>query len=481
MPTARVLTLNKRYYAAGVVIDLATVAVSLLLAVFLRFGHLWAFPLSEYMGTGAFFFLGCYTTSVVENLYSVRTTLNRPMLLYRTMRMVFIVTGAFMLVVFLFNGARYVFIDSRFVLVFNMFIFMLLTLMNRLFLLPSLFEAFYGGKRSSRSNLLIAGNPSKNRKISALLRKSKIYATGERVLQWPDPLPDSPEGITSAVMEQMEERKCRGVILLFDKRHTVNCIAETSVMFNDLQVPFVIYGEEILDLGYFDPWFSLNDYGALTFMKRGRRPGVVTMGRFYDLLIAGGSLILLSPVLLLVALAVKLTSRGPVLFRQERVGKNGKTFGFLKFRSMKVGASNAEEHRKYFSDYAKGISAETDEDGETYKLDQSSRITTVGRLIRKTSLDEFPQLFNVLKGEMAIVGPRPCIPYELEHYRGWQRRRFMVRPGLTGIWQVYGRSRLPFDKAQFLDFLYTIDASHSLDFRLIVKTVPVVLFGKGGL
>ena len=140
--------------------------------------------------------------------------------------------------------------------------------------------------------------------------------------------------------------------------------------------------------------------------------------------------------------------------------------------------ANSREHKEYFAKYARGFSSGKP---ETFKLDQKNRITNVGRLIRKTSIDEFPQLFNVLRGEMTIVGPRPCIPYELEFYKSWQKRRFTVKPGLTGIWQVYGRSRLPFDHAQFLDFLYTIDMSYSLDFRLLMKTVPVILLGKGGV
>ena len=479
MPSARVLSLNKRYYAAGVISDLLMVSVSLLLAVLIRFGHLGSFSISEYTGTASIFFLGFYMTSVVENLYSVRTTLNRPMLLYRVMRMIFVVTGVFMLLVFMLRGTRNIFIDSRFVIVFNMFIFMFLTLVHKLFILPALFKFIYGGKRIRRSNLLVAGNPDMNRRTTALLKKSGIYASEERVVQWPEPLPVTPKEITEVIGRKIDEKNCSGTMLLFDQRHSMDCIAETCVMMHELGIPFVIYGYEILDLGYFDPWFSLEDYGALAFIQTAARPGIIPRERFFDILIAGLSLIILSPVLLLVALLVQLSSRGPVLFKQKRVGKDMKTFEFLKFRSMKVGTKNEEDHKEYFRKYAKGKTAEGKE--ETFKLDQTTRITTIGRFIRKTSLDEFPQLINVLKGDMAIVGPRPCIPYELEHYCGWQRRRFMIRPGLTGIWQVYGRSRLPFDKAQFLDFLYTVDASHSLDFRLIMKTIPVVLFGKGGL
>ncbi|MCP4646423.1 MAG: sugar transferase, partial [bacterium] len=200
-----------------------------------------------------------------------------------------------------------------------------------------------------------------------------------------------------------------------------------------------------------------------------------------DLLLSAISILILSPIFLATALGVKFSSKGTILFKQQRVGKNEKNFGFLKFRSMKTGRANADAHKQYFKDYASGKTAKGTSKDDKFKLNQTSRVTTIGRIIRRTSIDELPQLVNVLKGEMSMVGPRPCIPYELEHYAGWQRRRFTIKPGLTGIWQVYGRSRLPFDQAQFLDFLYTLDSSHSLDFRLMMKTIPVVLFGKGGV
>ncbi len=479
MFTKRSLSLNNKYYAAGVIADAVIVTAALLTAVLIRFGDLKGFPVSEYLGTALFFFLGYYMTSVVENLYSLRTTLNRPMLLYRTMRMVLIVTGAFILLVFLSKETRNIFINSRFVIVLNMFAFLFYSLLTRLLLLPGLFSLLYSGKRINRSNLLVVGNPDRNQRVTELLRKSRVYSTGERILPSPEVLPETAAEIASAVKSRVEKETCSGAVVLFDSRHSMDCIASTCKILNDSGIPIVIYGPELFSLGYFDPWFSLHDYGAIAFIMSGGKQSFIKLDRITDVFLAVLGIVVLSPLLLVVALAVMLSSKGPVLFKQERVGKNQKTFQFLKFRSMKVGESNAEAHRKYFSDYAQGRSAE--EDNDTFKLKQPARITAVGRIIRKTSIDELPQLINVLRGEMTIVGPRPCIPYELEHYHGWQRRRFLVKPGLTGIWQVYGRSRLPFDKAQFLDFLYILDASGSLDFRLIMKTIPVVLFGKGGL
>ncbi|MCK5131217.1 MAG: sugar transferase [Candidatus Sabulitectum sp.] len=481
MAAAKTLSLNTRYYLAAVIADVFTVSVALGLAIFIRFGRFTAFPITEFLGTASFFMLGYYVISVMENLYSVRTTLNRPMLLYRILRMTLIVTGSFMLMLFLFKETRLVFIDSRFVIVFNMLGWLLLTLAVKLVILPNLFKSLYGGKRKSRSNLLVAGNPARNGSIASLLRGSAIYASDQRVVQWAETLPTDPRELTDIVLKKMIAMSCSGAVILLDGRHDFNCIAESSIKLNDSGIPFVIYGPKIFELGYFDPWFSLSDYGALTFLKKGKRSIQISMRRFSDVLLSVIALVLLSPVFLATAIAVKLSSQGNVLFRQERVGKKLKTFGFLKFRSMKEGDANAEDHKKYFKDYAGGKTAQDQGNGETFKLNQTSRVTAIGRVIRKTSIDELPQLVNILRGDMTIVGPRPCIPYELEHYSGWQRRRFSVKPGLTGIWQVYGRSRLPFNEAQFLDFLYTIDSSHSLDFRLIMKTIPVVLFGKGGL
>ncbi len=449
-------------------------AAALITSVMIRFGSLNVFPLTEYLGTFLFLFVGYFSTALVENLYSIRVTLNRSMLLYRSMRTVFLVTGAYILFIFILKGARGIVINSRMVTVMNMFIFLTYSLLARMLILPGFFKWLYNGRR--RSRILIIGNPEKNQSVAGFLMKSIVYSGGKELALCSEKLPEDSGKAADTVLTKVAEKECDGAIVLFDSSHTMNCIAETCVTLNDKDIPFVIYGPEVFSLGYFDPWFSLDDYGAITFILKGRNKAP---SRVLDIILSLAALTVLSPLMAAVALGIKLTSKGPLIFRQERVGFEEKHFNFLKFRSMKVGNTNTKAHREYFRNYAKGESA--GQEKETFKLNQTSRVTTIGRIIRKTSIDELPQFINVLKGEMTIVGPRPCIPYELEHYRGWQRRRFQVKPGLTGIWQVYGRSRLPFDKSQFLDFLYTIDATCALDFRLIMKTVPVMFFGKGGL
>jgi exopolysaccharide biosynthesis polyprenyl glycosylphosphotransferase len=191
-------------------------------------------------------------------------------------------------------------------------------------------------------------------------------------------------------------------------------------------------------------------------------------------------LVVLFPVFALIALAIKITSKGPVLFRQQRVGEYGRPFIFLKFRSMRV---NNDEgvHKQWFRDYLGGRTAHRTADGSTIvKLTNDPRVTSVGRFLRRTSLDELPQFVNVLKGEMSLVGPRPPIPYEVEAYQSWHRGRVLeAKPGITGLWQVMGRSRVSFDEMVRLDLQYARTWSLWLDIKILLKTPRAVLFGEG--
>ena len=197
--------------------------------------------------------------------------------------------------------------------------------------------------------------------------------------------------------------------------------------------------------------------------------------RAFDVAAVGlGGLVLL-PLLAAVALAVRFTSPGPILFRQERVGRGGRPFTMLKFRSMVTG-NDDRRHREYVAGLMRG-----DEGGDgVFKLVDDPRITKVGAFLRRTSIDELPQLWNVLRGDMSLVGPRPCLPYEWEMYRDWQRRRLDAAPGLTGLWQVAGRSRVPFEDMVLLDLHYIANWSFRGDLALLARTIPVVVAGSGG-
>ncbi|MEF7616702.1 sugar transferase [Aquincola sp. MAHUQ-54] len=198
--------------------------------------------------------------------------------------------------------------------------------------------------------------------------------------------------------------------------------------------------------------------------------------RMFDVLGALAALLLLSPLMLLTAAAVAATSRGPVIFRQVRLGQGGRPFEFYKFRSM-VADGDTGIHREFVTSLIKGRPVQAGEGGApVYKLRGDPRVTPVGRLIRKASIDELPQLFNVLRGDMSLVGPRPPLPYEAEHYSAWHLHRVLdMKPGITGLWQVDGRSRVPFDEMVRMDLRYSRQCSLRLDLRILLKTIVVVL------
>lgn len=191
--------------------------------------------------------------------------------------------------------------------------------------------------------------------------------------------------------------------------------------------------------------------------------------RTTDIVLASLILLLFLPVIPVIVLLMKLDSPGPVLFRQKRIGKNGVEFDFYKFRSMVTGAENVIVALRPLS----GV------DGPVFKLKEDPRVTHVGRFLRRSSLDELPQLLNVLKGDMSIVGPRPNLPSEVAHYLPWQRRRLDVIPGITCFWQISGRSHIGFQEWMRLDMEYIRNRSFVNDMKIILKTIPAVIARKG--
>lgn len=193
-------------------------------------------------------------------------------------------------------------------------------------------------------------------------------------------------------------------------------------------------------------------------------------------------LLALSPVFFIIAAAIKLTSRGPVLFKQNRIGEHGKMFTFLKFRSMYTN-NDSSKHQEYVRQLIAGQAAKHAADGSSegvFKLVNDPRITTVGSFLRRTSLDELPQFINVLRGEMSLVGPRPPVPYEVEAYAVWHRRRLLeAKPGITGLWQVEGRSRVGFDDMVRLDLRYAQNCSPWVDMKILLQTPKAVIAGNG--
>lgn len=197
--------------------------------------------------------------------------------------------------------------------------------------------------------------------------------------------------------------------------------------------------------------------------------------RVFDCFVTIIGFVVLAIPFALIALVIKLTSKGTVFYSHTRIGKDCKPFVFYKFRTMHEGNDDAS-HRAFVSDLIAGGS----NGSAVKKIENDPRVTTIGKFLRKTSLDELPQLFNVLKGDMSLVGPRPCMPYELEKYQEWHRRRLSVMPGCTGLWQVAGRSAVDFNDMVILDLFYIDNMSPLMDLRIIFRTIPVMLFARGG-
>ena len=226
---------------------------------------------------------------------------------------------------------------------------------------------------------------------------------------------------------------------------------------------------------------EIDQIGALPMIRLFREPlsgWARVVKRASDIIIASVTVILLTPLWLIIALVIKLDSRGPIFYKQERVGMDGRIFLFYKFRTMRSGADDAA-HRDYQQKYIAGDAEAMLVEGErpAYKLVGDARITRSGRWLRRLSFDELPQLLNILRGDMSVVGPRPPIPYEVEAYQLWHRKRLDMKPGLTGLWQVSGRNRLPFDEMVRLDLFYIENWSLLLDLKIILRTLPVMLRG----
>lgn len=254
----------------------------------------------------------------------------------------------------------------------------------------------------------------------------------------------------------------------------------TSEQFNQVSISFHLFPD---DWDHEKPGRPSNAalYPDLTSHDKGRRT-LLLMKRFIDVAGSFSLLLLLAPLFVAIALIIKVSSKGPVFFRQQRVGRYGKTFTFLKFRSMFVN-NDASVHKEFVTRMIASSATEVSQNkgnGGVFKITNDKRVTRVGKFLRRTSLDELPQFLNVLRGDMSLVGPRPPIPYELAAYQTWHRRRLLgVKPGITGLWQVVGRSRVQFDEMVRLDLRYASTWTPWLDIKILIRTPLAVIKGSG--
>jgi exopolysaccharide biosynthesis polyprenyl glycosylphosphotransferase len=284
-----------------------------------------------------------------------------------------------------------------------------------------------------------------------------------------DRLPAPIVGVAGEIEKLLKERVVHEVYLASSEEHHRPVVQESIRVCERFGIPFALPANRFR-ISRAEPRDrdALLD-GYVHYLSYRHKPVQLAFKRAFDIVAAAIALALLGPPMLVIAALVKLTSKGPVLFKQERVGLYGRHFNMLKFRSMVV---NAEELK------AKLV-AQNERSGPVFKMQRDPRVTALGRFIRKYSIDELPQFINVLRGEMTIVGPRPPVPREVEQYEAWQRRRLSVRPGITCVWQVSGRDTIGFEEWMYLDMQYIDNWSLAQDFQLVFKTVPVVLFGKG--
>jgi lipopolysaccharide/colanic/teichoic acid biosynthesis glycosyltransferase len=277
--------------------------------------------------------------------------------------------------------------------------------------------------------------------------------------------------------------------LAIQDRSTVlsTILARVSAALRD-ELPSDEFSQISLSFHFFpDDWDHENSarpsnpvlYPDLLSANDGKR-SLLVIKRAMDIFGSAVMLILCAPLLAIIAAAVKVSSPGPVLFRQHRIGQYGRRFTFLKFRSMRAD-NDPSVHKEYVTKLIAGEAERMPSQAEgagVYKLAQDTRITRIGRFLRKTSLDELPQFVNVLRGDMSLVGPRPPIPYELAAYQTWHRRRLLeVKPGITGLWQVTGRSRVKFDDMVRLDLRYAMSWSPWLDVKILARTPGAVVKG----
>ncbi|MDP2997923.1 MAG: sugar transferase [Bryobacterales bacterium] len=325
-------------------------------------------------------------------------------------------------------------------------------------------------------HILIVGLGDRARKAAGIIEQSSD--TGTRLIGFLSGDQERPPSIRIGAEYPVYSLADLDVLL---QRHVIDEIlfAVDSNQLADLEEVFLFCDEEGVRTRVLVDFFPhvnsdvyLDRLGAaplLTFSAAPHDEIRLLAKRAGDILLGGAALILAAPAMALIALAIRLSSPGPAIFRQVRCGLNGRRFVFYKFRSM---CRNAEELKP-------GLAHLNARDDVVFKIPNDPRLTPIGKFLRKFSIDEWPQLWNVLKGDMSLVGPRPAIPEEVEQYKRWQRRRLRMRPGLTCLWAVSGRDALDFESWMKLDMQYIDTWSLALDWKIMLRTIPRVLTGKG--
>lgn len=466
-------------------IDFIVVRAAISLALQVRgISHVTSATWGEYLLSPEFYFFFAYSFIVVlifqnYGLYKIHIALSRSrqiVALARSFLYAGLVLGAFAF----FVRSPWV-VDSRLALLLFCFVAFNAVSLYRVFIFRPLYIAF-ARKNIIRKNILIVGSNIEAKSLAIRTQLDTVY--GVKLVGFVDD--DRPVGAhvhesfkvvgrVQDIPQLVKLHEIREVVITVSEvgyerfLNIVDICKKAGAAVTVSSALFSVIHTKADQETYFDiPIARLGD---------ARKPWMLlAFKRTFDILAAAIGLLILAIPLGIIAVIIKATSRGPVFYRQTRLGKDGRPFAFYKFRSMYVGSDKDNGRVERVQEFIKGKS---NGDGST-KVVNESMITPIGRFLRKTSLDELPQLFNVLKGEMSLVGPRPCLPYEYEAYEEWHKRRLSVIPGCTGLWQVSSRSEVGFDEMVLLDLYYIDNQSPWLDLQLILKTIPVMLFGRGG-
>jgi len=469
--------MQRKYRIAGLVyalVETAVTVVSFLLAYVIRdylplayFGEL--FPLRDYLGLLLVVVLLWNGLALLIQQQPALSASDRLGVVKETALLVFL--GGVLISAAIFV-LKYQFISRPFILIF--------VLVNFLFLVAFRLYAARGVSRFGRlvsgdRNLLIVGSGDRAARVATVLEEAEAwgYHLVGIVPESSDSVPDSRLGGYPRIpLSQIGEAI---------KRHTVDEVifVVSKDALAGLEEIFLLCEEEGVKTRVMLSFFphvtskvyleALQDLPLLTFTTTPQNDYLLLLKNGIDLVLACSLLVLTAPLFALIALLIKTTSRGPIVFKQVRCGLGGREFVFYKFRSMVENAEATQGQLQHLNEMS----------GPVFKIGKDPRCTPVGRFLRKFSLDELPQLVNILKGDMSFVGPRPPLPREVENYQRWQRRRLRMKPGLTCLWQVRGRNEIDFDEWMKLDLQYIDNWSLLLDVKIALKTIPIVLLGKG--
>jgi exopolysaccharide biosynthesis polyprenyl glycosylphosphotransferase len=431
--------------------DLAVVAGAYIISLLLRFQGVNNVVWNQW-GTLMFLIIVFPMLLYFYGIYNHLLYVQRVRLFFTMIKIVLVELLLYVIVGF---ATKFEFLIESRVFIFSLHaILLLLFIFTRVAIIPKILAYYFSHDRSRRFCKFI-GPLNNFKKLSSFLNENTV--SGLSTFLEEKMSGQSLNGHETFVCSEARDFDTlyREITSHTDSASTLHIV---SPLFNDLKLNW--------EWGYF------NDAPIYTFHHKTNQKLRDFVRRGIDIVLSLAILGVLMPLFAAIACAIKLDSPGPVIYKQKRCGRNGKEFTFYKFRSMYERDRKDEKREEEFKHYIEHQLPKG-------KLINKHDITRVGRILRKTSCDELPQFINVLKGDMSLIGPRPPIPYEVKHYKKWHKDRLLIKPGISGLWQIYGRGSMPCDSSIFLDLIYVINRSLSLDIKLMLKTLPAVLLGKG--